>query len=147
MSPGQSEIAHGNHYTLEFEHEIGGSLGSGLGSGMSRSGTTTTGSGSRPGMGSGSGLIPDGTHRRVLIRNESSARQGKGKWEKVSHRTRHPGLILGGLTDRARTSPSYRLIVPPSFKVYEDLPPTSIYRNDRRHRHPGQPVPSSSTRR
>jgi hypothetical protein len=39
------------------------------------------------------------------------------------------------------------LVVPPSFKVYEDLPPTSIHRNDRRHRHPGQSVPSSSTRR
>ena len=103
MSPGQSEIAHGNHYTLEFEHEIGGSLGSGLGSGMSRSGTTTTGSGSRPGMGSGSGLSSNGTQRRVLLRNESSARQSKGRWEKVSTRTRP---IFGSVTDPTRLSTS-----------------------------------------
>lgn len=90
MSPGQSEIAHDSRYTLGFDHdrEIGGSLGSGLGSGMSRSGTTTTTSGLGPGMGSGSGsgLSSNGTQRRVLLRNESSARQSKGRWEKVSYR-------------------------------------------------------------
>lgn len=107
ISPGQSEILHDPRYTLGFEHEIGGRLGSGTGSGMSRSGTTTTGSGSRPGMGSGSGsgsgLSSDGTQRRVLLRNESSARQSKGRWEKVGPRTRHSGLIFGGLTNPART--------------------------------------------
>jgi hypothetical protein len=100
-SPGQSEIAHGNHYSLGFDHEIGGSLGSG--SGMSRSGTTTTGSGSRPGMGSGSGLSSNGTQRRVLLRNQSSARQSKGRWEKVSTRTRP---IFGSVTDPTRLSTS-----------------------------------------
>jgi hypothetical protein len=105
LSPGQSEILHDSRYTLGFDHdhEIGGSLGSALGSGMSRSGTTTTGSGSRPGMGSGSGLSSDGTQRRVLLRNESSARQSRGRWEKVGPRTRHSGFIVGGLTNPART--------------------------------------------
>jgi hypothetical protein len=105
MSPSQSEILHDPRYTLGFdrEHEIGGSLGSG--SGMSRSGTTTTTSGLGPGMGSGSGsgLSSNGTQRRALLRNESSARQSKGRWEKVSHRARHSRLNLGGLTNPART--------------------------------------------
>jgi hypothetical protein len=107
MSPSQSEILHDPRYTLGFDRdrEIGGSLGSG--SGMSRSGTTTTTSGLGPGMGSGSGsgsgLSSNGTQRRVLPRSESSARQSKGRWEKVSHRTRRSGFSFGGLTNPAGT--------------------------------------------
>lgn len=61
------------HHRVGFDDEIGPSVGSG----MSRSGTTMTGT-----TGTGVGLVSGGPQRRVLIRNDSSARQKKG-WEAV----------------------------------------------------------------